>query len=528
MKRNILYILLIAVCGMTYAQTKTNTATGKVTFVTSKNAYVRFEATDFIKVGDTLQLKSTQSRCLKVVNKSSNSVVCTFLGECPIQKGDEVLYTYEIVEKKEPEGIIEPKKEKVVVEEKEEEEKLTKQRISGRFSIASYNTFSDIRETSNRLASSLALNVDNISDSKFSFETFVNYRQNFLSNNPNNRQTQFLRIFNAALTYEATPTLSIVAGRKINPRAASLGAVDGLQVEKRFGKNFAGVIAGYRPDLTDFSFNTEVMQFGAYIGRSINTKNLYSETTIGAMEQRNKGAIDRRFLYLQHYSTINRKWNLFSSAELDIFNPQVPNLATNSSVRLTNLYTSIRYRFNRKVNASLSFDSRKRVIFYETFQTELEQLLNNDIARQGVVGRVNYRYSNNIFTGMSYGRRFQKDGNNASNNFHAFVSMSRVPKIGGRASLNVNINSSNYLTTTIGTLRYAKPFMNRKLNADFYYRYVNYGFNNELIPSTTQHVIGTNLFYNITRKLTFSISGEYAKSNVDNVYRFYTRLIKRF
>ena len=87
---------------MSYAQTKTKTVVGKVTFVTSKNVYIRFEATDFIKVGDTLQVKSTQSRCLKVVNKSSNSVVCTFLEECAVEKGDEVSYTYQEVKKEEP------------------------------------------------------------------------------------------------------------------------------------------------------------------------------------------------------------------------------------------------------------------------------------------------------------------------------------------------------------------------------------------------------------------------------------------
>lgn len=528
MKYSIFYILFTLICVKSYAQENLETLEGKVTFVTTKNAYIRFKNTNFIKIGDTLTVSTTGRKCLLVTNKSSSSVVCSFINSCQVKKDDEVIHRYII--KKQTKKSTKKSIKKVIVSQKENEESVNnspfQQNIFGRFSLATYNTFSDIRESNHRISSSFQLNIDNVNNSKLSLETFINYRGNLDAENNNG---QNLRIFNLGFQYEATPTLKFSLGRRINPRANSLGAIDGFQVEKSFGNYYAAAIVGFRPDFTNFSFDANLLQYGGYFGHHTSSKNLYSETTLGLMEQRNNGAIDRRYIYLQHFSTIGKKVNLFSSAEVDIFNQPITNSTTTQNTRLTNLFTSIRYRFNRKINASISYDSRKRIILYETIpQTDIERLLDNDLARQGIIGRFNIRPTNNLSIGSSYGKRFQSDGQNNSDNINAFVSMFKVPKIGGRASLNFNMNASNYLTSSIASILYSKRFLRNKLNADFYYRFVNYQFQNELNPTTIQHYVGSNLFYNFTRSLTFSISGEYARTNVDNIFRIYTRIIKRF
>jgi hypothetical protein len=43
-----------------------------------------------------------------------------------------------------------------------------------------------------------------------------------------------------------------------------------------------------------------------------------------------------------------------------------------------------------------------------------------------------------------------------------------------------------------------------------------------------QHYVGTDISYNITRKLQFSISAEYTTYNNENNFRFYTNIIQRF
>ena len=68
-----------------------------------------------------------------------------------------------------------------------------------------------------------------------------------------------------------------------------------------------------------------------------------------------------------------KKLNLFTSLELDLYNKV--NDTVNNDVRLTNLYASARYRFSRKFDLTLSYDSRKRILYYETFKSDkdLEQ-----------------------------------------------------------------------------------------------------------------------------------------------------------
>lgn len=502
---------------------------GKITFITSKNVYVKFDNTTMIKVGDTLKTIDNLP-CLLVSNKSSSSVVSVRIGDCVIEKN--MILTYLIKRIKEP--VIE---EEAVVEDigisyndsiqaiSKNAKKLYAEDIRARLSASSYSTISEVRDDRHRLMTRFSLNANHINHSKFSVETYLNYRYNINSGDANNLSNDnYLRVFNLAVRYDVDSTLSITAGRKINYKISSLGAIDGLQVEKFFGKNYVGAIAGFRPDIFDYGFNPNLLQYGAYIGRLTDSENLHSQTTLGIAEQRNNSDLDRRFTYFQHSSTINKKLNLFTTAELDIFNKV--NDSVSNSPRLTNLYVSARYRFNRKVNAALSYDSRKRIIYYKTYETDIEELLDEDIARQGIRARLNIKPFNYVFTGFSYSRRFQSDNQNKSDNIYGFISLSKLP-IEGRVSLTYNMNSSNYLDSNIASLRYSRAFMDDRLNADFYYRFVNYKYVQN-VPDFSQHYIGTYLSYYLDRSLIISLSGEYSTYNQEDNFRINTRIIKRF
>ena len=93
----------------------------------------------------------------------------------------------------------------------------------------------------------------------------------------------------------------------------------------------------------DYGFNADLLQYGGYIGTATINENLYTQTTLGFVEQRNGNATDRRYGYFQHSSTFFRKLNLFSSLEVDLYSKL--NDVETTEVRLTNLYTSARYRF---------------------------------------------------------------------------------------------------------------------------------------------------------------------------------------
>ena len=500
---------------------------GKVTFITSKNVYVKFENTQMIKIGDTLRT-SNNIPCLLVSNKSSSSVVCTIVNDCDIQKETLVTYTYNlnneaIIEEEtivEDIGISYNDSIKAIEEQPKEVEYIEK--IKSRLSASSYSTFSNIRDDNHRFVSRFSLNAYHINHSKYSLETYLNYRKNISTSNTD---ANALRVFNLAVRYDVDSTLSITLGRKINYKISSLGAIDGVQAEKYIGKNYVGVIAGFRPDIFDFGFNTNLLQYGAYIGRLTNSDKVRSQTTLGIAEQRNNGDLDRRFTYLQHSSTLFYKLNLYAASELDIYNKANDSIKNNP--RLTNFYLSARYRFTRKVSLALSYDSRKRIIYYKTYETDIEQILDEDIARQGIRARLNIKPLRYVFTGFSYSKRFQSDNQNKSDNLYGYVSFSRLPKIGGRISLTYNRNSSNYLDSNIGSLRYSRTFMDNRLNADFYYRFVDYKYKST-VTDFNQHYFGTYLSYYIDRSLIISVSGEYSTYDAENNYRINTRIIKRF
>jgi len=499
---------------------------GQVSFVTTNNIYVKFDDTSFIKVGDSLNLGGTDSACLVVKSKSSTSCVCSIINDCEIQKGDEVLFNYMV--KTESETKQESPTELLLAAPVVEEtiESMYTENINGSVSLSGYSNINSQRENRTRVMTRLALNASHINNSKFSFNTYLNYRYIFeQADSTSLLKNNFFRVYNLSVRYDALPSLSVIAGRNINPKISSLGAIDGLQLEKYFGKFYVGAIGGFRPDTFDYGFNADLLQYGGYAGVMSDAKKFYSQTTLGFVEQQNAGETDRRFAYFQHNSTIFKNLYLFSSLELDLYS-KVDGVTAND-IRLTNLYISARYRISRKVNLMLSYDSRKRILYYQTFQSEIDRLLDDDLARQGLRARLNIRPFKYISAGFSYARRFRSDEQNKSNNLHGYVTWTRIPSIEGRLSLSYNRNESNYLLSNIGSIRYSRDLVKNKLYADFYYRFVDYNYYS-MTDAYLQHYIGTNLSYNISRNLLFSISGEMAITEIENNYRIYARLVQRF
>ena len=527
------YILILWLMAFScFGQNKLVSLSGKVTFVTSQNVYVKFASAKNIAIGDTLQLSKAQSLspCLLVNNKSSTSCVCKIINGCEINKGDEVIFKFIKIETKiEAEEVVDKDEEQApTVEElakEPKERKGYKERIRASVSAASYSSIYPLRENKHRMMYRFSFNASHFNQSKYSLESYINYREN-LNPSPNATiQTKFFRVYNLALRYDVDSTLSLTLGRKINNKTASLGALDGLQAEKYFGNLYTGVLVGFRPDIYAYDLNLHLFQYGAYVGLKASRQNLYAQTTLGILEQRNTGRIDRRYAYFQHSSNIKRKLYLFSSFELDLYNTL--NRVSSHPFRLTNLYASARYRFNRKINISVSYNSRKRILYYETFKTDIERLLDDDQPRQGVRFRLSVRPFKLVNVGLSYNRRFQSNGENKSDNINGYISLSKVPAVGGRLAVNFNDNKSNYLESKILSFRYSRAIIKNKLNADFYFRMVQYTyFSSDL--AFDQQYYGTNLSYRITKRWRFSILAEMASKKTGNNFRINTKLTKRF
>jgi len=538
MKQLLSVILFFLLSNFILGQENSSTLEGVVTFKASKNIYVRFAETEAISIGDTLYFNNNGilSPCMTVSKKSSSSCICQKLADCEIEIDDKVIYRKVNLKKEEsvPEEKIElidtDRAQEVVDETKETEvdgKKMFKQRIRARASAATYSNLSnEENDDRHRTMLRFSLNADNINDSRFSFETYVNYRKNFIEGElPADYQTSFYNIYNLAATFDIDSTLSISFGRKINRKISSIGPIDGLQADKYFKNFYVGGVAGFKPDITGFEFNSDLYEFGGYIGHYTTNKSLYTMTTVGVLEQHNGGPVDRRYTYLQHSSTLWRKLSFFASAEVDIYDKI--NGVISSDPRLTNLYVSTRYRVNRKLSFSLSYDARKRIIYYETLRTDVERLLADDEQRQGIRGRVNFRPFKYINTSVSYSKRFQSDNQNKSNNMNASISHSRMPLISGRFSVNVNMNESNYLKSRIMSFRYSRSLIRKKLQGDFYYRRVKYEYASSDFNSS-QNYYGSSLSLRLTKTLRLSILGELSTRNTEERIRINTKLIKRF
>ncbi len=531
--RQLICLVLVLLCASTsYGQGNAEVLEGKVTFTTSRNVYVKFDHTERITVGDTLRwsVDGVLMPCLTVTQKSSTSCVCTILNECDIEVDDQIFYEFVPEEQEVVQEVdvseLSPQMPVVTQTANSSPEPAQTELIRGRLSAASYSNFSGNGDERHRMMYRLSVNANNIGDSKFSAETYLNYRQNFLAPGETSiRPTKFFRVYNLAVRYDADSTTSLVLGRRINNKVSSLGAIDGLQGEKHFGSNYVGALVGFRPDIFEYTLNTNLLQYGAYIGRSTSNGRLYAQTTLGVLEQRNTGQIDRRYLYFQHSSNIGRKLNLFGSMEFDVY--QRVNEVVANTPRLTNLYVSARYRFSRKVNVSIAYDSRKRILFYETLRTEIEQLLADDESRQGLRLRVQVRPLKLLTVGAAYSRRFQSSLQNKSENINGFASLSRIPKFGGRLTLNFNMNTSNYLESMIISARHSRTLIERKLDADFYYRWVHYHFFDSRLKTSSSY-IGMGLNFRINRELLLGVLGEYSIQPTDRVFRVNFRIIKRF
>ena len=176
----------------------------------------------------------------------------------------------------------------------------------------------------------------------------------------------------------------------------------------------------------------------------------------------------------------------------------------------------------------LSYDQRKRVIYYESYEMDIEQILMNDITATGWRARVNYKVNKSIYTGLNYNMR-SKNGVNTFSNMGGYVTLSNLPLIPG--SINASFNNSHGaagISTNALSTSYRTSFFHRKMSTYVYYRHVSYQTVNFEGTLTKQNYYGCRLTYNLSKSMSLGVTGEYSYNNYDKNYRFNTQIIKRF
>ena len=512
---------------------------GVVSFKSSQNVYVRFESTKGIEIGDTLFIYDADAKLIPVLEiKHISSISCVGipLSGQPIDVTDVlVLKTKKDLPTVENKNVVPEKTRQVSAITKTDV--LTKpyrapveldrqQKIRGRFAAGSYSYFSNSDvPSSQRMRYTFSLTADHLANSRFSAESYVIFRHkaNEWSEVQANLATA-LKVYTFALKYEPDDQTEIVLGRKINPQISNIGAIDGLQMERRFKDVNLGVIVGTRPNRQDYSLDMHLFEYGAYISHEMQKKKGYMQSSLALLEQKNRGQTDRRFAYLQHNNSLVNKFNLFWSMEIDLY--QVENGKSSSALQPTSIYLSLRYRASRKLSMSASYDRRNNVIYYESYKSFIDQLIEQE-TRQGLRFRVNYRPFKNVSLGSSAGYRSQKENPNTAKNLYSFLTVRRIPGIKVSVTLSSTLIQTQYLQGNIFGFRLTRDFFKGKLNSDLSGRVVKYSYG--LSDSKLrQKIAGANVSWRVRKGLSLSLNYEATFDERRTLNRVYANLIQRF
>ena len=531
--RYLIVVFLIAFIAINIdAQTKVDAQIGKVSYVSSQNVYVKFESTKNISVGDTLF--STRDNALVpvlvVTALSSTSCVCTSISDTALPISMEIATKNRVKRTLPKNEIVKPKaaNDSIVTTDTEKNVKQSeyKQKINGSISASSYSNFSNTDvANSNRYQYNLSLDAKNINDSRLSFETYTSFRYNqnewYLV-----KQDVFhaLRFYSVNFRYDINKNNQLCFGRRVNPKISNIGAIDGLQFETKINKFSLGGFVGSRPNYIDYNFDFNLPQFGAYIAHNVKNSNGEMQNTFAFVNQMNSSKTDRRFAYFQHNNSLLKNLYLFGSIELDLY--KNVNGKAQNTLSLTSSYVSLSYRPWRRISLSTSYDIRKNVIYYETYKSFINQIIDNE-TRQGLSFQANYNSLKNIYFGVRTGYRFPSKNSNESKNIYGYVTYSKVPWINVSTTIATTWLQSNYLRGNIYYLNISRDIFKGKVYVESGYQYVDYSFTGAL-SSLRQNIVDISVSLRLIKNLTFSIKFEETFENSNRYSRLNLQLRQRF
>ncbi len=510
---------------------------GTVSYTSTNQVYVRFQSTGNIRAGDTLFAVSDAQvflPALLVVNKSSVSVVCTRLGNSQPQKGDRMLHFSA------PDVADVPENDKLPVPDSLQQNIVTaaepdslvagsgKQAgtIRGRLALSSYTGIRSGDPTvSQRMRYTLAFRAERIGGTGLSAETYVTFsHRDHQWDDIREDVFNGLKIYALALQYQINKAHQVSFGRKINPQLAQMGVNDGLQYAFTHRHFTLGLLAGSRPDQQNFSLNTGLLQAGAYLSHATKTNRGTVQSTAAFVEQTNKGNTDRRYVYLQHANSLLPKLYFFGSVEIDLY--KKVNDVSQSQFQLSNAFASLRYRPIPKLSLSLSYSNRQPIIYYETYKTIVEQLL-EQASTQGVNFHADYRPFRKWAFGFRAGYRSNALDARASGNLHAYTQISMIPRLEASALLSYTRIATPWLDGDIYSLSLAKDLFDARMNLSAGYRYIQYAYLSGEFTQT-QHLGELGLNYRLKRKFYISLNTEHTIEKASNTHRIYLGLTQRF
>ena len=532
MKKWILCLFVIFSSTFLFSQ---NDLIGTVSYKSQKNVYVKFTDTDIINIGDTLILHNGEQRlkALVVKQKSSTSCVTENLSQAEISVGQKVVFEPNIQMVKpdiqvedlvpipvEATSIVTPDSVLIIDDKSHKRKQIT----TGRLTLSTNASINpDDQNHFQRIRAAASFNFQNIHQSAFSFQTYVTYRHRYgIDQNSTDFYDDF-KVFSCAVQYAPSAKYNLSLGRKINNNIANMGAIDGLQGEYVMGKYTTGLFLGTRPDFTNFTFNAQLPQFGVYLVRNDQTTKGAAQTSVAIAEQQNDFKTDRRFIYFQHNNSLVKNLNLFLSSEIDLYE----NIKgeTSTKPKMTSIYASLRYRVLKNLSFSGSYDNRRNIIYYESFQTFIDQLVAQE-TRQGFRLQSSYSPFKKVNINASAFYRYQGSHAKPTSNYIANINFNSILKKSTSASVNINLLESFYFKGVILGGRISDNFFKGKLNTEVNYRNINYTFFNTE-TGLKQNIAGVNFSIHVLKKTTLMLSYEGTFEQSRAWHRYFITMTQR-
>ena len=510
---------------------------GKVTYKSSQNIYVQFENTEGILQGDTLytKTKSKLQPALQVNFISTRSCAGSSFNGYKLKIGDE-LFALTLAKQEERNIIadsssttfIPPQTEIVPVTiNKPYLKSYRKNNSIGRISVQSYSILNPGKMNSidQRWRYTFSYYAERIGETSLSFSSYFNYAYSVDQwQTIKQKPWDNLKVYDLSLGYDIDEETNIRVGRYINPKISNLSSVDGLQFQKKFSNYFGGLLVGSRPDFATLGYNSKLFEYGGYIGRTDTIESGIMENTIAFFQQTNNFKTDRRFMYFQHNNSVLKDFNFSLSSELDLFALEKGVEKTKPS--LTSFFLSSRYSPARIISFSFSYDARKNVIYYETYRSFVDSLIENE-TRQGIRFGTNIRPFNTVFIGLNAGYRFLKKDIKPSKNFNGYLTYSQVPVLDISTTVSYSNLISSYVDGAIYGIRLSKylSFIDYSLSAS--YTKVEYNYLSS-VSKLNQNNLSVDLSGRIIDQLYLSCSYEGIFEEQLNYSRVLVNLSLRF
>lgn len=464
---------------------------GKVSYITPQLIYLKFQNTDGINPNDTLYQSVNKKYQPKLLVKfvSSISVACEKIYDFELKVGDTY---YAIIEtkdanKSESDASFVLQKNDSLAEQQNNDQiinvessnstfsKISGNNFSGKYSIHSYSNIDNFsRNDYQSWRHTLRIDFERIGNSDLSFSTYsiFNYRTSDWSSVTKN-YFNALKVYDLHLKYDFSKSFQFWIGRFLHPRISNISTIDGLLAELNINSFSFGIVGGSRPDWKDFTFNPKLIEYGAFVSRKDSFATGYMENTISFFQQTNNAKTDRRFLYLQHSNNAIRKFNLFASTEIDLYKKELG--VQKNQFSFTSIFLSANYVPIRELSFNLSYDARKNVIYYETFQSLTDSVIENE-TRQGFRIRTSIKPFKYFGASFFAGYRFRKSDIKPSRNFGGTIYYSLLPIIESGINLSYNKLISNYVDGDVYSVYMTKTFYDLNSDLSIGYRKTNYKF----------------------------------------------------